>query len=267
MDLPRDPRVQHLLETSPRWHTIQHHREVASTQDLALEALRQGATPGWVVVADAQTAGRGRGGRAWRDDVIGPEGPGNLAVTATVEAPREHGELVSLATGLAVASAYRAAGAHPRLKWPNDVLLGGRKASGVLVERHLAGGDAHGGVLLVGCGLDLDWRGRERAGEQAGWTSLAEEIGASVDRAKVLVDLLRSLDRGVHQVAEDPAGLLDAYRQSCATIGASVRVALPDGRRLIGEAIEIDDQGRLVVIADGRREHVSAGDVAHVRPG
>jgi hypothetical protein len=93
------------------------------------------------------------------------------------------------------------------------VLLGGRKAAGILVERHtLPDGPT---VLLVGCGLDLDWRGVERSGDAAGWTSLAEEIDGDVDRAQVLVDLLEQLGARLAQLLVDPDGVLGVYRSLC----------------------------------------------------
>lgn len=245
------------------WQDVVHLPEVTSTQDQALSRLRGGADVGVVVVADAQTAGRGRAGRGWRDAVVGPLGPGNLAVTATAAPPADHAGLVPLATGLAVADAYRSAGVQPRLKWPNDVLLADRKAAGILVERHaLIDGR---GVLLIGCGLDLDWRGVERSGDAAGWTSVAEHLGGEVDRAQVLVALLASLGSRLVQLGTDPVGLLAAYRPMCATVGQEVRVEGPGGSVVRGRATGIDASGRLVVEGDGGERPIDVGDVIHVR--
>jgi BirA family transcriptional regulator, biotin operon repressor / biotin---[acetyl-CoA-carboxylase] ligase len=261
-DLASDARVRACIMASTVWHGITHQAEVGSTQDVALQQLRLGQRPGLVVVADVQTAGRGRAGRSWRDDVTGPDGPANLAVTATVTAPDHNAGLAPLATGLAVASAYRAAGADPRLKWPNDVLLGGRKAAGILVERHTLPGGTN--VLLVGCGLDLDWRGVERSGDAAGWTSLAEETGGEVDRAQVVVDLLEHLAARLAQLRADPDGVLAAYRPLCASIGREVRVERPGGQVLVGRASSIDASGRLILQAGRGREVVDVGDVFHI---
>ncbi|MCA1784163.1 MAG: biotin--[acetyl-CoA-carboxylase] ligase [Intrasporangiaceae bacterium] len=261
-DLAADPRARACLTASTVWHEITHLAETGSTQDLALQQLRLGQRPGLVVVADAQTAGRGRAGRSWRDDVAGPGGPANLAVTATVTAPENNAGLAPLATGLAVAGAYRSAGAEPALKWPNDVLLGGRKAAGILVERHtLPDGPT---VLLIGCGLDLDWRGVDRSGDAAGWTSLAEAIDAEVDRVQVLVDLLEQLGSRLAQLPVHPDEVLAAYRPLCATIGREVRVERPGGQILVGRASSIDASGRLILEVDRGREVVDVGDVFHI---
>ncbi|MCC5947641.1 MAG: biotin--[acetyl-CoA-carboxylase] ligase [Nitriliruptoraceae bacterium] len=272
-DLAEDRHVRTVLRAAvptARWTRVVHHAVVGSTQDVALQALRDGAAPGLVVVADAQQQGRGRRGRPWRDDVTGPAGPANLAVTATLSLPRVAPGLVPLVAGLAVGEAYRAAGADPSLKWPNDVLLGGRKAAGILVERHtvvVAGAPGAGDVLLVGCGLDLDWRGVERTGPAAAWTSLGEALGDAVDRGAVLAALLGALDDGLSSLQADPERLLARYRACCATIGRQVEVQLPDGSIRRGVAASVDAEGRLVV-RDGSGAHpVSAGDVVHVHPG
>ena len=263
------PAVRSALAASSMFGPLEHHQRVGSTNDVARSRLAETAEPGLVVVADRQTAGRGRAGRSWTDDVDGPDGPANLAVTATLSAPEQNAELTSLATGLAVADAFAAAGAaggreiEVGLKWPNDVLLGGRKAAGILIERHtVAGRD----VLLIGCGLDLDWRGVARTGEAAGWTSLAETVGAPVDRAQVLATLITALTRHLGVLAEHPRTLLATYRRHCVTIGSDVDVQLPRGEPLSGTAVDVDDRGRLVVDTGRERIEVLVGDVTHVRP-
>jgi BirA family transcriptional regulator, biotin operon repressor / biotin---[acetyl-CoA-carboxylase] ligase len=256
------PAVRAGLEASAAFGPLEHHERVGSTNDVARARLAEGVAPGLVVVADRQTTGRGRAGRSWTDDLDGPEGPANLAVTATIAAPEQDAELSSLATGLAVADAFASVGARVGLKWPNDVLLEGRKAAGILVERHeIAGQD----VLLIGCGLDLDWRGVDRTGDAAGWTSLAEHLDGPVDRAAVLGALLAALNGHLDVLARAPGDLLASYRQRCVTIGSEVDVTLPRGRSLSGTAVAIDDRGRLVVDTGRERVEVLVGDVTHVR--
>jgi BirA family transcriptional regulator, biotin operon repressor / biotin---[acetyl-CoA-carboxylase] ligase len=263
-DLSRHPAVLAAVAAAGRWTRVRHGSEVTSTNDVALDRLRGGEAAGLVVVADAQTAGRGRAGRGWVDAVQGPEGPGNLAVTASVPVRSAAVGAVPLAAGLAVADAFRDAGAAPTLKWPNDVLLDDRKACGILVERHDL---PSGSVLLVGCGLDLDWRGVARDGEAAGWTSLAESLCAPVDRGAVLGGLLVHLDRWLSVLERDPAALLTAYREACTTVGRPVRVVLPGGTERSGVARDLDADGHLVVATDEGPLVVRAGDVVHLRPG
>lgn len=266
--LERHPRIAALLGGPLGWHTLVHLREVSSTNDEVLARLRDGMPPGVVVVADHQTAGRGRLGRPW-DDASDDAEVRSLTVSTAVTVPETHAGLVPLAVGLAVADAFRRAGTSPALKWPNDVLLptgGGdlAKAAGVLVERHTVTGRE---VLVIGTGLDLDWRHVTRAGEAAAWTSLAESTGHEVDRGEVLADLLHGEAERLRSLATEPVRLLDAYRDACATIGRMVEVTFPSGEVLRGPAVDLDRDGRLVVEAPGGgRVAVTAADVRHVRP-
>lgn len=267
-------RISALLGGPLGWHGLVHEAEVTSTNDVALEAMRAGTPPGFVVVADHQSAGRGRQGRPW-DDASAPGEPRSLLASAAVGVPAANASLAPLAAGLAVADALRRAGASPALKWPNDVLLpsadGSAKAAGILVERHAVGGASGSGrdgeILIVGVGIDLDWRDVAREDEAATWTSVAESTGRDVDRADVLADLLRGLAVWLRSVPNDPLRLLVAYRDACATIGAAVRVTFPDGEVLEGRAVDLDRDGRLVVDApEVGQVAVTAGDVTHVRP-
>ena len=266
MSLGSHPAVREALANS-RQLAVHHHLEtVTSTNDVALAAAREGQPLGIVVTADRQSAGRGRHGRGWTDDVSGPEGPGNLAVSVVVPVPARHAALAPLVTGLAVAASYRDAGAAPTLKWPNDVLLNDRKAAGILVERHTAV-DAE--VLVIGCGLDLDWRGVQREKGTDGWTSLAESLGTGVDRGAVLASLLTALDGELTALASapEPHPILARYREACSTIGREVDVALPGGARLTGQAVDLDAEGLLVVDTGRERVSVRAGDVSVLPPG
>jgi BirA family transcriptional regulator, biotin operon repressor / biotin---[acetyl-CoA-carboxylase] ligase len=258
--LPEHPRVADLLSGPLGWHTVEHLHEVSSTNDVALARARAGAADGLVVVADHQTAGRGRSDHRWLD---APADDASLLVSVVLAPPPQHAQLVSLAGGLALADAVRRAGARPTVKWPNDVLLDDHKCGGVLIERHEV---ADREVMIVGLGLDLDWRGTERVGEAAVWTSIAEVTGSDVDRGEVLVDLLRSLSTWIRSVPTDPVRLLTSYRDACVTVGRDVEVDLPDGTSLRGRAVDLDREGRLVVEADGRELVVTAGDVRHLSP-
>lgn len=261
MSLGSHPAVRDALVRS-RHLAVHHHFEtVTSTNDVALAAAREGQPLGIVVTADRQSAGRGRQGRGWTDDVAGPEGPGNLAVSVVVPLPGPHAALTPLVAGLAVAASYRQAGATPALKWPNDVLLDDRKAAGILVERHTSVGSE---VLVIGCGLDLDWRGVPRRGEAGGWTSLAESLGTGVDHGGVLAALLVALDTELTGLAAAPDArpILERYRAACSTIGREVDVALPGGARVTGRAVDLDGQGLLVVDTGREQLSVRAGAVS-----
>lgn len=219
------------------------HDVLASTQTLLMD---EGGPDGRVVVADRQTAGRGRAGRRW-------ESPGGVSVHVSVllrDLPSERAPLVSLAAGVAVARAVEGlAGAVPELKWPNDLLFDGRKFCGILGE--LAPG---GGYLVCGIGVNVRQGADELpAGVEA--TSIRLDTGKDLDRSELLAAILRELDGLL-----EGTGWLNEYRRRCGTLGRRVRVELADGV-VEGEATEVRDDGALVV--DGRA--IVAGDVVHLR--
>ncbi|MDX1511436.1 MAG: biotin--[acetyl-CoA-carboxylase] ligase [Nitriliruptorales bacterium] len=245
-----EQRLVALVQGPSRWHSIEHVPTTSSTNDLARELTEAGTGPGLVVLAETQTEGRGRAGRAWLD-----QPGGDLLVSVTTGIPSGEETLVPLAAGLAIADAVRRHGLHVSLKWPNDVLAGGRKLAGVLVERLE---DA----LVIGIGVDIDWRDVDRSGELTAWTSMAEETGADVDRWDVLTDLLRSLDTWLRDLDQgDAERLLAQYQLDCSTIGQQVVVTTPAGDVVEGRAIGLDATGALGVdTADGPIA-VIAGDV------
>jgi BirA family transcriptional regulator, biotin operon repressor / biotin---[acetyl-CoA-carboxylase] ligase len=176
--------------------------------------------------------------------------------------------LVPLAAALAAGDALKRAGLATILKWPNDLLVAHadgqvRKLGGILVDAHdlRPAGPA---FLVVGVGLDLDWRGHERVGDERAWTSVAEETGADVDRWELLHDLLRALEAWLLDVPRDPHRLLAAYTVRCTTLDRTVRVSTPGGM-VEGTAVAIDPSGGLVVDTGLGRRVVMAGDVEHVR--
>ena len=221
---------------SPLGHPRLHLRETDSTNERARELAERGAPHGALVTAAAQTAGRGRQGRRW-------EAPPGTALLCSLVV-RRHDELLSLRAGLAVADV---AGADARVKWPNDVLLDGRKVAGVLVE-----GRPHEGWAVVGIGVNvavepeaLEPDVRERAGTLGRPRSALEPA-----LAQVLVALERRL--------EAPTGeALDALRARDALLGEAVRW---DGGSGVGDGI--DATGALRVrLAGGEVVVLSAGEV------
>ncbi|AXG79939.1 biotin--[acetyl-CoA-carboxylase] ligase [Streptomyces paludis] len=239
----------------------------STNSDLAARA-RDGAVEGAVLVAEEQTAGRGRLDRRW----TAPARSGiffSVLLRPGPEVPVERLGWLPLLTGVAVATGLaRAAGVDTALKWPNDLLVtvGGeeRKAGGILAER--AGADA----VVVGVGLNVSLRADELPVPTAGSLHLADAV--SLDRDTLLRGVLRSLEQWYGRwraAGGDPAlsGLQEAYAAGCATLGRTVRAELPGDRALTGEAVAVDGDGRLILrTADGTRQAVSAGDVVHVRP-
>ncbi|WP_267243067.1 biotin--[acetyl-CoA-carboxylase] ligase [Streptomyces sp. PR69] len=230
-------------------------------------ALPEGA----VLVAEEQTAGRGRLDRTW----TAPARSGlffSVLLRPGDGVPVRHWAWLPLLAGVATASALaKAAGVDMSLKWPNDllVLVKGangteeRKTGGILAERVTE--DA----VVVGIGLNVTLRADELPVPEAGSLALADAV--STDRDPLLRAILRSLEqwyRRWRSLGGDPAGsgLQEAYAAGCATLGRAVRAELPGGRALTGEAVAVDGEGRLVVAEDGGERHaVGAGDIVHLR--
>ena len=226
-----------------------------STNDEAKHAAKDGAPSGSTWVAEQQTAGRGRQGRAW----VSPRGENLLfSVLVRVACPPSRLPPIALVAGLAVrdAVALAAAEATPRIKWPNDVLIDGKKVAGVLVEAITAGSRVQ--AVVVGVGINVHTRDfPEDIAERA--TSIALASRAPPDRAVVLADVLACLDRDLHVVVARGLGLLRMRLEAADSLRGS-RVRNDTGDE--GTASGIDDDGRLLVRRDdGVVTRWSAGEV------
>jgi BirA family biotin operon repressor/biotin-[acetyl-CoA-carboxylase] ligase len=237
---------------------VRRFAELDSTNRHALELARQGAPEGLVVVADHQTAGRGRLGRSWE----APRGSSLLlSVLVRPSLAPERLHLTTVAVALAAADACEeVAGFRPALKWPNDLVVDDRKLGGILAEV------PEPGAVVVGLGLNVTWS-QPPDGLEAIGVAMNQVAGTDVDRERVLAAILVNLERRYQQLREAPDALVTAYRRGCSTIGRDVRVELASGA-FTGTAVEVNDDGHLVVDdRDGARRVVAAGDVVHVRPG
>ncbi len=242
-----------------RFADVRWFAELDSTNRLAADLARAGAPDGVVVVADHQTAGRGRRGRTWDSR------PGASLLVSVILRPAP--ALVTLAAGVAAAEACEAvAGVGVGLKWPNDLLLDGAKLGGILSE-------LVGDAAVVGLGLNLAWApaGAAKLGPSGPLSGklgpsgplsgklglsgpLSGKLGSRADRDRLLDAYLAGLDA--------TGDVLARYRDRCTTLRRRVRVEVP-GATIEGVATDVDDDGRLLV--DGRA--IAAGDVVHVRPG
>lgn len=260
-----------LVRPGSLWASVEVVPETGSTNtDLAARAARGEAREGAVLLAERQTAGRGRLERAW----TAPARSGLFcSVLLTPRAPAERWGWLPLLTGVATAAALaRAAGVDTALKWPNDVLVrvGGeeRKLGGILAER-VTHPDGTASVVL-GVGLNVSLREDELPVPTAGSLTLAGAPGT--DRDPLLRAVLRSLEEWYGRwraVDGDPEAsrVREAYTAGCATLGRRVRALLPGDRELVGEAIAVDGDGRLVLASEeGVRRPVAAGDIVHLRP-
>lgn len=248
----------------PRWRVgrgVESHRTIGSTNDRARELLASNAGEGRAVVAEEQTAGRGRRGRAWHSP------PGlNLTVSVALRPQLAAGVAwqLAVAAGLAARAAC-ALHAPVELKWPNDlVAAGGAKLGGLLVETTVDGERVTSAV--VGIGLNVNWRRADMPAEIAGGaTSLADLAGHQIDRVALLGALLDELDAEVVGL-EAGRSPLERYRMACTTLGSDVAVETATGR-LTGRAVEVDRTGALVLDTAAGRVALVSGEVVRLRPG
>lgn len=255
-----------LVREDTLWRELEVVDSLGSTNTELARRVRGGsAGEGTVLVAEEQTAGRGRLERAWS----APARSGLFfSVALTPEAPVDRWGWLPLLAGVATASSLaRTAGVDTALKWPNDLLIdvGGeeRKLGGILAERV---GDT---AVVIGIGLNVSLRADELPVPTAGSLTLAGARGT--DRDPLLRSVLRGLEDWYGRwsaVRGDPgeSHLQEAYAAGCTTLGRTVRADLPGGGRLTGEAVALDGDGRLVLAtAEGVQRPVSAGDIVHLR--
>ncbi|MGH3415187.1 MAG: biotin--[acetyl-CoA-carboxylase] ligase [Actinocrinis sp.] len=270
--------------------------EVESTNTALLAAAAQGAPHGSVVVAEMQTAGRGRLGRSW---VAAPRSGLFLSILVRPQVPVARRGWLPLLAGVAARSAVaRVADLEVSLKWPNDLIINpndhqnadapdssddpsgagpvdaepvsgyglGRKLGGILAEQGGSNGDTY---IVVGIGINVTLSEDELPAAHA--TSLALAGATVTDRDTLLRVLLRTFgswyaDWTASDGDAERSGLAAAYRAACATLDRPVRAELPGGVSVSGHATDLDADGRLLVrTADGGETPIGAGDVVHLR--
>ena len=237
---------------------------VDSTNAVCAALAADGAEQGTVVLADEQTAGRGRLGRTWHS----PAGTGLwFSVLLTPPAAPEAGWAATVCASLGVLRGMLvASGIHPQIMWPNDLLVGGRKVCGILAEAKPPRPD---GTLpiVVGIGMNVNQAADDFPEEfRSRATSLSVVRGAPVDRLALLDATLRGMAEAYAIAGRDGlAPLLQPWRMHSAMLEHAVRVDL-GSRVLEGVVADVRESGALVVrLADGTREEVLAGDVTLVR--
>lgn len=266
---PLDPAAlrSELVGTGLGWRQLDVVAQTGSTNADLLERAASGTDiDGAVLIAEHQTAGRGRHGRGWS---ASPRAQITMSVGVKVaDLPTTAWGWLSLATGVAVIDAVspvlEAAGAEAGLKWPNDVLAGPPgskgKLAGILAEVARP-------FVVIGLGLNVTQSPQEV--DEPGATSLVDLGVLAPDRDRLLRALLRELGRRIvgWRAARGADWQLAAdYRARSLTVGSRVRAHLPGDKQLVGIAAGIDDQGRLCLeLEDGGTAVVSAGDVVHLR--
>ena len=234
---------------------VEYRDSTDSTNERARELAGEGADD-IVVLADEQTGGRGRLDREWSS----PSGGIYLSIVCRPDLPPAQVPVYTLAAAVTTAEAVRAAGVDAEIKWPNDVLVPTgkdeeRKLAGILTE--MEGEADRVSWVVIGVGLNADIDADAVPGTA---TTMREQVG-DVDRAALTRRLLERFD----ELRANPESVLPAWRELSSTLGRRVRVETPGGE-VVGEAVDIEFPGTLVVETEAGKERVSAGDCEHLRP-
>ena len=247
-----------------RWigHLIYRMDEVDSTNEEAKRYLSQGVENGALIVAERQTAGKGRRGRSWDGR---PGESLQMSAVLRLSLTPEQASGLTLVTGLAVCQAVESLPAcpkeaGPRIKWPNDVILGSRKICGILVELLL---EKERNGIVIGIGVNVNNSGfSEELREKA--TSLKRELGRTVDREDLMERIWQEFETACdcYLLTRDMRGLREEYERRLVNMGCPVRTECAGGGPE-GIAEGIDDRGRLRIRkADGELVCIDAGEVS-----
>jgi BirA family biotin operon repressor/biotin-[acetyl-CoA-carboxylase] ligase len=253
-------RLQERLQTKRFGRRTFFSREATSTNDWGKELARLGVEEGTVVVAETQTSGHGRLGRQW----VSPKGGLWFSVVLRPElSPSEAVGLVFMA-GLSVAEVlHRKYGLKVETKWPNDVLVNGKKICGVLVEMSTIGTKVS--FVIVGVGINANFDVEQSFSEPllAGATSLKEELGRKVRLERLLGDLLEELENAYDQSVNGiSSATMEKWKSYAGFIGRKVKVTTEDGK-ISGLALDVNREGALILkLTNGRTRHFFVGDIS-----
>lgn len=260
-----------LLPTKKFGETLYIFEELASTNAFAVENAKNQAISGTVILADRQTAGRGRLDRSWFS-------PGKSNVYGSLlfvhETPIQYLGWVPLMAGVAIAQALKQqTSIRIDLKWPNDLLIGGRKLGGVLCDSFR--NSRHHSCVVIGFGINVNLSQSEFPLElQTSATSLQVHCHCAVDREELIMKVVTSLEKNWENLRSNgPLSYLVEYTHWCVTIGQTIQVQFPDGSQLQGLAHSIGEHGQLRVIPSpsdpndqsARIRDIHSGEILHLR--
>jgi BirA family biotin operon repressor/biotin-[acetyl-CoA-carboxylase] ligase len=250
------------LNTHDLGQVIHWYEELPSTSDLAKELAEEGAEHGEVVVAEAQTAGRGRRGRSWASP---PRRNLYFSVVLRPDLPPSRAPELTLVGSVALCDALRQAGVDAGIKWPNDLLASGRKIGGILTE--LAADPDRVQWVVLGAGLNVNARREDFPPEvREDATSVLLERGQAAPRALFAAACFTALEGWLDRHAEEGFGVVrEAWRARSVTLGREVSVKV-DGGEVLGVAEDLDEGGALLVRTAAGVERILSGDVALLRP-
>jgi len=262
-DLLTASEVKPILSTKWMGRVIHHFHTVDSTNSTAYQLALSGAREGEMVISESQQKGRGRLGRHWFSP---PSLNLYLSVILRPKIPPQQASLITLMAAVATADAIeKFSGLLPSIKWPNDILLRGRKVAGLLNEIHSEMDRIHFVILGIGVNVNMDEKMFPKEIRSSA-TSLKDEMGQPISRKIFLSRLLEELERWYAIFLEEgDHAVLKAWRERAQIKGRSVKVT-SFGEALTGIAVDVDSDGALILeTKNGERKRVVAGDVEYKR--
>ncbi|HEX5017687.1 MAG TPA: biotin--[acetyl-CoA-carboxylase] ligase [Actinomycetes bacterium] len=256
--LDRDGLADQIITPGSLWTSVEVVESLTSTNEVMARRAEAGeAGRGAVLVAEEQTAGRGRRGRSW---TAPPRSSVTASALVTPTGERTTWGWIPLLTSLALSDAVETLGVSASVKWPNDLVVGSAKLAGVLCEVVTT---PVGPSIVVGFGINVCQTTDELPQPDA--TSLLL-CGGSTDRARLLTESLRSFERWYGRWSGGDERVMAEYVERSSTLGSDVVASIPDGTVLNGRAVRIDANGNLVLEVGGAERQVVAADVVHLRP-
>ncbi len=233
---------------------VLYYPSVSSTMDVARVEAQKNAVEGTVVFADEQTAGRGRIKRAW----FTPKGS-SIALSVILYPDARRLPYLIMVASLAVAKSIKAiTGLNPQIKWPNDVLLNGKKVSGILIENGICGNKISYAVIGIGININLDCSGIPEISHLA--TSLSDETGKPVSRLAVIRNMLAEMEK-LYTSLSSKNTVFEEWRDNLVTLGKRVKATAIDAV-YEGVAESVARDGSLIIrTRGGQTVRVVAGDV------
>ncbi|MEY2428312.1 MAG: BirA family transcriptional regulator [Verrucomicrobiota bacterium] len=257
--LHADDLISRLGKTKVIGRDIRVFQETTSTNDVIEKLARDGVKEGAVVFAESQTKGRGRLGRKWLS--LSNKGLWFSLLLRPDLRPQEATQL-TVASATALRRAIRShTGLEPEVKWPNDILIGGKKVAGILTELNAELDRVKYVILGIGVDVNMD-AGDFTSDLRISATSLKVELGKTLSRAELAVVILRELDADYARICSDrfPA-VADEWEEHCTTIGQDVTIRIGD-RQIRGRGESLDEDGALLLrTTHGHLERIIGGDV------
>lgn len=256
-DLPLPWELARVLHTSFVGKSVFYRETADSTQNLAISLASKPDSHGAVVIAEQQKSGRGRQKRKW----LSPKGGIWLSVVLKPGIPTAKVTLLSFVAALAVCDAIKAAGLDARLKWPNDVMISGKKVAGILLDVSAEAEQVNYAVVGIGINANVESSAISARLDGIKITSISDELGHNVSRLDLTGSMLENLERYYMELEQNGAGaILQKWKKSSDMLGRKVAV-VQNSKTIQGMAADINDDGSLLLRTDRGDVNVVSGDI------